>query len=281
MEKTLVALRYQSPTRLATQLYGEWGDVLFPDDVNDVFPAALPDLTRPGRHYVELADLTSRWAAEHDVEVTRLCDIGGGMGRTLRELIARFPSTSRRYLVEPSEQFATWAARMLGHVEFNGWVPWPGPPGESRRRRVAPEHPPSPLPATIRQTVAENLPVSDGHFDLVTCYNVIDRVEDPSRFVSELARMIRPGGLLVLASPLDFRPDMTPPGCWLTDLRQLVTGPGWETTTTPAETVYPVLRHTRQLRLFRSQVIGLIRSSAPVARRHSVTVNLRMPSVRP
>jgi SAM-dependent methyltransferase len=281
MDETPVARRYQSPTRLATQLYGEWGDLLFPEDVNDAFPAPLPDLTRPGQHYRELAALAAQWAEAYDVEATTICDVGGSTGRLLRELAARFPSAEELHLVEPSEQFTTWAARMLGHVEFNGWVPWPGPPGESRRRRVAPEHRPTPLPATIHQTVADALPVPDGHFDLVTCCNVIDRVEDPGRFTAQLARLIRPGGLLVLASPLDFRPEMTPPGQWLTDLRQLVSGPGWETITASAETVYPVLRHTRQLRLFRSQVIGLIRSSAPSASQHAVTAGLRMPSTGP
>lgn len=38
-------------------------------------------------------------------------------------------------------------------------------------------------------------------FDLVTCLEVIEHVEDPSLFVSHLARMLAPGGLLVLSTP--------------------------------------------------------------------------------
>jgi 2-polyprenyl-3-methyl-5-hydroxy-6-metoxy-1,4-benzoquinol methylase len=147
---------------------------------------------------------------------------------------------------------------------------------------VNPQNRPSLLPATIHQAGAEDLPVQDGYFDLVTCGNVIDRVPDPSRFVAELARLIRPGGLLVLSSPLDFRPDITPQRHWLTDLQQLGTGPGWKTTTMTAEMVYPVLRHTRQLRLFHSQVIGLVRSSTALNTNRGIhTVDLRVPLSQP
>lgn len=38
-------------------------------------------------------------------------------------------------------------------------------------------------------------------FDLVTCMEVIEHVEEPALFVSHLARMLRPGGLLVLSTP--------------------------------------------------------------------------------
>ncbi|MFT3967208.1 MAG: bifunctional 2-polyprenyl-6-hydroxyphenol methylase/3-demethylubiquinol 3-O-methyltransferase UbiG, partial [Sphingobium sp.] len=38
-------------------------------------------------------------------------------------------------------------------------------------------------------------------FDLVTCMEVIEHVEDPALFVSHLARLVRPDGLLVLSTP--------------------------------------------------------------------------------
>jgi 2-polyprenyl-6-hydroxyphenyl methylase/3-demethylubiquinone-9 3-methyltransferase len=41
----------------------------------------------------------------------------------------------------------------------------------------------------------------DGHFDLITCMEVIEHVADPALFVKALARRLAPGGLLVLSTP--------------------------------------------------------------------------------
>jgi SAM-dependent methyltransferase len=42
----------------------------------------------------------------------------------------------------------------------------------------------------------ESLPFADGSFDVVLCDNVVDHARDPERIVSELARVLAPGGLL-------------------------------------------------------------------------------------
>ena len=44
------------------------------------------------------------------------------------------------------------------------------------------------------------------HFDLVTCWHVLEHVTDPRRFVAEFHRILRPGGYCLLATPnLDDR----------------------------------------------------------------------------
>jgi SAM-dependent methyltransferase len=45
------------------------------------------------------------------------------------------------------------------------------------------------------------LPWPDAHFDAVTCINVLYAVAQPTRTVSELLRVLRPGGLLIASSP--------------------------------------------------------------------------------
>jgi SAM-dependent methyltransferase len=44
------------------------------------------------------------------------------------------------------------------------------------------------------------------HFDLVTCWHVLEHVTDPPRFAAEFHRILRPGGYCLLATPnLDDR----------------------------------------------------------------------------
>jgi 2-polyprenyl-3-methyl-5-hydroxy-6-metoxy-1,4-benzoquinol methylase len=48
---------------------------------------------------------------------------------------------------------------------------------------------------------AEAVPFPDESFDVVAASDVIEHVEDAQRFVAECARVLRPGGLLFLATP--------------------------------------------------------------------------------
>ncbi|HEX7820536.1 MAG TPA: bifunctional 2-polyprenyl-6-hydroxyphenol methylase/3-demethylubiquinol 3-O-methyltransferase UbiG [Sphingobium sp.] len=43
--------------------------------------------------------------------------------------------------------------------------------------------------------------MADQPYDLVTCMEVIEHVEDPGLFIAQLARMVRPHGLLILSTP--------------------------------------------------------------------------------
>lgn len=46
------------------------------------------------------------------------------------------------------------------------------------------------------------LPVEDASFDVVLCTEVLEHVPEPIRTVAELARILRPGGRLILTAPL-------------------------------------------------------------------------------
>ncbi len=55
----------------------------------------------------------------------------------------------------------------------------------------------------------QELALDDSAFDLVVCFEVIEHVDDPARVISELERVLRPTGVLVLSSP---NRDVYPPG---------------------------------------------------------------------
>ncbi len=45
------------------------------------------------------------------------------------------------------------------------------------------------------------MPFPNGFFDIVTCLDVIEHIDDDQRAISEIGRVIRPGGLLCLTVP--------------------------------------------------------------------------------
>jgi 2-polyprenyl-3-methyl-5-hydroxy-6-metoxy-1,4-benzoquinol methylase len=58
-----------------------------------------------------------------------------------------------------------------------------------------------------------DLPFGDAEFDLVTSFQVLEHVPDPRAFLADLARVTRPGGQIILATPnaaIRLYPGMTP-----------------------------------------------------------------------
>jgi len=47
----------------------------------------------------------------------------------------------------------------------------------------------------------DSLPFDDGRFDVVVGINFLEHIEDDDRFISEMARVLKPGGELVFTSP--------------------------------------------------------------------------------
>jgi ubiquinone/menaquinone biosynthesis C-methylase UbiE len=56
----------------------------------------------------------------------------------------------------------------------------------------------------LAQGSVMDLPFNDDSFDCVVNTYLIDRVEDPRLAVTEMARVLKPGGLFVLSDPLSF-----------------------------------------------------------------------------
>ena len=70
-------------------------------------------------------------------------------------------------------------------------------PEEPMARRLRRKAETSGLPVQVVETGAEDLPFEDGSFDTAVTTLVLCTVEDPERAVSELARVLKPGGRLI------------------------------------------------------------------------------------
>lgn len=109
-------------------------------------------------------------------EAKRVLDVGSGVGHWSR-LIARALGT-------PIE--------LVGIDREPAWVE------EAQKRADALA---SPATFTYMQSTAESLPFPDASFDLVTCQTVLIHLADPRKALAEMARVLRPGGRLLLAEP--------------------------------------------------------------------------------
>jgi ArsR family transcriptional regulator len=107
-------------------------------------------------------------------QVVSYLDLGTGTGRILE-------------LVAPR------AARAVG-VDLNGEML---AMARARIERAALSH------VQVRRGDLFQLPYADHSFDLITIHQVLHYLEDPSAAVAEAARVLRPGGKLVIA---DFAP---------------------------------------------------------------------------
>ena len=55
--------------------------------------------------------------------------------------------------------------------------------------------------ADVRVGSATALPYADREFDVITCFDVVEHLPDPSRFFFEAARVLRLGGVLFFSTP--------------------------------------------------------------------------------
>jgi SAM-dependent methyltransferase len=78
---------------------------------------------------------------------------------------------------------------------------------------------------------ADAVPLPDASFDTVLCTDVLEHVADPAATVREMARLLRPGGVALLTTPLCYPIHEAPYDFWRFTrygLRQLFEGAGFE-----------------------------------------------------
>jgi SAM-dependent methyltransferase len=58
---------------------------------------------------------------------------------------------------------------------------------------------------------AESIPFANGYFDIVCSFNSLDHVDDLDRVISEIGRVVKPGGLFLLITDVNHPPTLTEP----------------------------------------------------------------------
>jgi len=102
-------------------------------------------------------------------------DLGCGPGLMLLELRRALPR-ARLVGVDPSRDMLALARRVASESEASGGAP----------------------AFEVRQGSGEALPVEDTSVDVVTCRKVLHELDDVEATLREVARVLRPGGALVL-----------------------------------------------------------------------------------
>ncbi len=168
---------------------------------------------RPGKPEAYPSTAPSAAGASPVVLPTRGLDLGCAVGRFTFEL-GRV--VSHVLGLDNSRTFIQAARRMAQRHELVAKVQESGA-RFSARRLV--------LPGPLRQSHVEfragdALDLSalpDGAFQVVSAINLICRVRRPRQFLRQLARLLAPGGQLLIASPFSWLEEYSAPNEWLTE----------------------------------------------------------------
>jgi ubiquinone/menaquinone biosynthesis C-methylase UbiE len=67
-------------------------------------------------------------------------------------------------------------------------------------------------------TGSETIPFSDGHFDIVCSFNSLDHVDDLDQTISEIGRVVAPGGYFLLIAEVNNEPTVCEPSTFSWDI---------------------------------------------------------------
>jgi SAM-dependent methyltransferase len=77
---------------------------------------------------------------------------------------------------------------------------------------------------TYVATGSEEIPFPEGHFDVVSCFNSLDHVDDLGATIREITRVTAPGGTLLLMTSVHHSPTRTEPHSFSWDVLQSFRG---------------------------------------------------------
>ena len=178
-------ISYEEDRELAQRLAARYESSSFTDLVAEIWgarPNADPGLVArriqeilraAGEHRQEVA---SGWigARLEGANYRAVLDVGCGTGAFLEAALSRFPVAAG---VDVS---LAWLVTARKRLEERG------------------------LPSLLFCACVERLPFRSGEFDLTACFDLLEHVHDRAEVAVELARVTRPGGLLVGTTPNRF-----------------------------------------------------------------------------
>lgn len=188
---------------------------------------------------------------------TRALDLGCAVGRSSFELARRFTAVlgldfSRQFIAAATRLAAgeaiPYARKDEGDLTapllarpphgFPGAAAPPEPPPEESGHTSGPGSPSPSAPASPRSLArAPHFAVADAcqlpdrisdhpltNFDLVHAANLLCRLPDPAALLRRLPALVKPGGLLILATPATWLEEFTPKPDWLGGFHDPATG---------------------------------------------------------
>jgi SAM-dependent methyltransferase len=194
---TLVYLRYQEEgqrrTRHEWQLLRSANPEAFWRHYNERVPTIEQEFELWGRyhqHRHEMRyDLLARSVREHAPSGGRVLDVGCGAALLADRIL---------------DLNATYVGFDFGgpHVGFAAakFREVPGGPGGARSEAVAPRSTGAPLRTSFARADAERMPFASSSIDIVVMSEVIEHLLRPERAVWEIARVLRPGGVLIMTT---------------------------------------------------------------------------------
>jgi 5-histidylcysteine sulfoxide synthase/putative 4-mercaptohistidine N1-methyltranferase len=147
----------------------------------------------------------------------RALDLGCAVGRSTLELAREFEEVTG---IDFSARFIAKAQELCDRGVIRYTLPTEGELVEYREVRLPEDLEAAARKVSFWQGDACNLkPVHTG-YDLVTAFNLIDRLYDPEKFLREISERVLPGGLLVLSSPYTWLEEHAPKEKWLGGYRR-------------------------------------------------------------
>ncbi len=169
----------------------------------ELFRAFRVEQTDPDHFYrVQAADSVTQLRRYTPVDRRLVVDVGGGAGYFTEALTA---AGARCVLVEPE------AGAPDGHENeppaTEAGAPVPGDSEAARRQHHRRAVRPGRLaPGRTIAGDGNRLPLGDGVADVVFSSNVLEHVPDPRRFLDEMVRVTRPGGVVYLSFTAWYSP---------------------------------------------------------------------------
>ncbi|WP_353662029.1 5-histidylcysteine sulfoxide synthase [Hydrogenimonas sp. SS33] len=147
----------------------------------------------------------------------RALDVGCATGRSTLELATAFAAVTG---LDFSARFIGMAETMRTQHRIRYTIPTEGELVAYREAELPERLQEAAGRVDFWQADACNLkPIFEG-YDLVTAFNLIDRLYDPAKFLRDITERIEAGGLLVLTSPYTWEESHTPKEKWLGGYRR-------------------------------------------------------------